>query len=109
MNVKVLTKHHLEFLGLKGSCTGSSESTFVKMPHCLKSHVTAHITNAFVRGDSRNGERTPDRDFRCFYPCGIFLSHIQTHTRSSGPYVSSLLEKSVPHRYPCEISVTNTR
>ena len=24
-------------------CIGSSESTFVKMPHCLKSHVTAHI------------------------------------------------------------------
>ena len=39
----------------------------------------------------------------------ISLSHIPTHTRSSDPYVSSLSEKSVPHRYPCEISVTNTR
>ena len=36
---------------------------------------------------------------------GITISHI----RSSDPYVSSLSEKSVPHRYPCEISVTNTR
>ena len=53
--------------------------------------------------------RTPDRDFRCFYPCEIFLSHIPTHTRSIDPCVSSLSEKSVPHRYPCEISVTNTR
>ena len=52
--------------------------------------------------------RTPDRDFRCFYPCEIFLSHIPTHMRSSDPYVSSLLEKSVPHRYPRKISVTNT-
>ena len=26
MNVKLLTEHHLEFLSLKGSCTGSSES-----------------------------------------------------------------------------------
>ena len=43
MTVKLLTEHHLEFLGLKGGCTGSSESTLVKMPHCWKSHVTAHI------------------------------------------------------------------
>ena len=41
MNVKLLTKHHLESLKLKGGCTGSSESTFVKMPHCWKLHVTA--------------------------------------------------------------------
>ena len=43
MSVKLLTKHHLEFLSLKGDRTGSSESILVKMPHCWKSHVTAHI------------------------------------------------------------------
>ena len=43
ISVKLLTEHHLEFLGLKGGCTGSSESTIVKMPHCWKSHVVAHI------------------------------------------------------------------
>ena len=43
MSVKLLTKHHLEFLTLKGGCTGSSESTLVKMPHCWRSHVTAHL------------------------------------------------------------------
>ena len=43
MNIKLLTKQHLEFLRFKGGCTGSSESTLVKMPHCWKSHVTAHI------------------------------------------------------------------
>ena len=43
MIVKLLTEHHLEFLSLKGGCTGSSESTLVKMPHCWKSHVTAHM------------------------------------------------------------------
>ena len=43
MTVKLLTEHHLKFLGLKGGYTGSSESTLVKMPHCWKSHVTAHI------------------------------------------------------------------
>ena len=43
MSVKLLTEHHLEFLSLKGDCTGSSESTLVKMPHCWKLHVTAHL------------------------------------------------------------------
>ena len=45
MNVKLLTEHHLEFLSLKGGCTGSSESTLVKMPHCWKSQIVAHYGN----------------------------------------------------------------
>ena len=43
MSVKLLIKHHLDFLSLTGGCTGSSESTIVKIPLCWKSHVTAHI------------------------------------------------------------------
>ena len=43
MSIKLLTEHHLEFLNLKGGCTGSSESTLVKMPHCWKSQVAAHF------------------------------------------------------------------
>ena len=43
MTDKILTKHHLEFLSLKGGCRGSSESTLFKMPHCWKSHVAAQI------------------------------------------------------------------
>ena len=43
MTLRLLTEHHLEFLRLKGGCTGSSESTLVKIPHCWKSHVVAHI------------------------------------------------------------------
>ena len=43
MSVKLLTEHHLEFLSFKEGCTGSSESTLVKMPHCWKSHDTAQI------------------------------------------------------------------
>ena len=42
MSVKLLIEHHLEFLSLKGGCTGSFESTRVKTPHCWKLHVTAH-------------------------------------------------------------------
>ena len=43
MSVKRLTEHHLEYLSLKGGCTGSSESTLVKIPHSWKLHVTAHL------------------------------------------------------------------
>ena len=43
MTVKQLTEPHLRFLSLKGGCTGSSESTLVKMPHCWKSRVTAQL------------------------------------------------------------------
>ena len=43
MTVKLLTEQCLEFLSLKGGCTGSSESIHVKIPHCWKSHVVAHI------------------------------------------------------------------
>ena len=41
MSVKLLTENHLEFQSLNGGCTGSTESTLVKIPHCLKSHVAA--------------------------------------------------------------------
>ena len=43
MIVNLLTEHQLEFLSLKGGCTGFSDSTIVKMPHCWKSHVTAQM------------------------------------------------------------------
>ena len=39
MSVKLLIEHHLEFLSLKVGCRGSSESTFVKMSNCWKSHA----------------------------------------------------------------------
>ena len=44
MSVKILTEHHLELLSLKGGSTDSSETTLVKVLHCCKSHVTAHIS-----------------------------------------------------------------
>ena len=47
MNNKLVTEHHLEFLSLKGGCTGLSESTLVSMPHCWKSCVTAHLPKLF--------------------------------------------------------------
>ena len=55
MSLKLLTEHYLEFLGLKGDCTGSSESTLVKMPHCWKSYVKAHIALAISLKTEVNG------------------------------------------------------
>ena len=48
MSVEQLTEHHLEFLSLTRGGTGSSESILVKMPHCWKSHVAAHIERGFL-------------------------------------------------------------
>ena len=36
MGVKLLAEHHLELPSLKGDCTGLSESTLVKIPHCWR-------------------------------------------------------------------------
>ena len=43
MTVELLTEHCLEFLSLTGGCTGSSESTLVKMSNCWKSRAAAHM------------------------------------------------------------------
>ena len=47
MSVKLLTENRLEFVSLKG-CTGSSESTLVKMPHC----VAAQFMIYWLRADA---------------------------------------------------------
>ena len=48
MGVKLPTEHHLESLSLKGCFTGSSETTFFKIPHCWESHVTDHFNLLFT-------------------------------------------------------------
>ena len=55
----LLTEHNSEFLSLKRSCTGSSESTHVKIPHCWKSHVAAKILIYMTVGTPRS---TPHSD-----------------------------------------------
>ena len=50
MSVKLLTEQHLEFLCLKGGCTGLSESKHVKMPHCWKSHALAQLFYSLKKG-----------------------------------------------------------
>ena len=45
---KLLTEQRLEFVSLKGDCTGSSKSTLVKMPHC----VAAQFMIYWLRADA---------------------------------------------------------
>ena len=45
MSLKLLTEQCLEFLSLNGGCTGLSEATLVKMPHCWKSRVMAQLSD----------------------------------------------------------------
>ena len=47
MSVKLLTEHHLEFLSLKGGCTGSSESILLEIT-CHGSFVKIYQQNHFI-------------------------------------------------------------
>ena len=80
MSVKLLTEHNLECLSLNGGCLGSSESKLVKMPHCLKSHVTAHI---FV--DLQEKEES-------VFTCGLllFCQHYVCHLSLVSSYPSKV-------------------
>ena len=72
MTVKLLTEHNLEFLSLKGGCTGSSESTLVKMPHCWKSHVVALFCSTTMAPTVNN--QSYDHSVHKYLPCGL-ISH----------------------------------
>ena len=71
MSVKLLIEQKLEFPSLKGGCTGSSESTLVKMPHCWKSHVAAQMCLAQGPQHSDAGEARTRGPFGLTLP----LSH----------------------------------
>ena len=55
MIIKLLTEHRLEFLSLQGGCTGSSESTLVKIPNCWKSHALTQFINVYIKKDDGKG------------------------------------------------------
>ena len=87
MSVKLLTKHRLEFVSLKGGCTDSSESTLVKMPHCWKSHV-AQFMIYWLRADAydalgtfisqRKGENQTSTTNVVFHACSAPF-HARVH------------------------------
>ena len=80
MSVKLLTEHHLDFLSLKGYCTGTSESTLVKMPHCWKSHVAAHISflGNIIDQDHLAYGRVIQSRFRMFSIQLVNICHLST-------------------------------
>ena len=83
MIVKLLTEHHLEFLSLKGGCTGSSESTLVKMPHCWKSHFDfllgcSEVEKALYPLISTGSE--PGKQEHCWHGLKVTTqTHLLTH------------------------------
>ena len=104
MSVKLLTEHRLEFAGLKTDCTGSSESTLVKMPYCWKSHVAAQFMSRCVRyagyihisKKRKNSDKYHKSSFSCMQ-CAVscssslklFFVFMQTHEKEThlGNYV----------------------
>ena len=66
MTVKLPTEHNLEFISLKGSFTGSSESTHVKIPHCWKSNVAARYI--FLKHTCK----LPPTEFTAAFDCRSF-------------------------------------
>ena len=62
MSVKLLIEHNLEFLSLKGGCTGLPESTLVKMPHCWKSHVMAQLYMVHSLNLNMKVDKDPDQN-----------------------------------------------
>ena len=61
MSVKLLTEHHLEFVSLKGGCTGSSESTLIKMPGRVAQSIMCLATDACLTADPGVASSIPVR------------------------------------------------
>ena len=100
MCVKLLAEHHWQFLSLKGGCTGSSESTLIKIPHCWIPHVAAQCisvdcgdppgtSNGFVSTDGGTTE-----GHIATYDCkdGYEVSHpsIRVCQKSSGTWSGTI-------------------
>ena len=95
MTVKLQTKHHSEILSLTGGCTGSSESTLVKMPHCWKSHDTAHLV-AIAAETSLLKSRIFSDFYSSLYVVLVLIDHLSLFT------MTDLIEQS---RLPKEMFV----
>ena len=98
MSVKLLTEHRLEFVSLKGGCTGSSESTLVRMPHCVAAQfmiyrlrVDAYDTlGTFI--SQRKGKIQTSTTYLVFHTrvhCNCVFFFMQTHEKETqlGNYV----------------------
>ena len=82
MSFKLLTEHHLEFLSLGEDCTGSSESTLVKIPHWWKSHVKAQICNCCGEAKRMNHKITIIFLAKLILLTCRFVLHVPTTSQS---------------------------
>ena len=104
MSVQLLTEHRLESVSLKGGCTGSSESTLVKMPHCVAAHMIywlradAYDTLGYIHISKKrkNSDKYLKSSFsciQCVVSCSsslkFFFYFMQTHEKETrlGNYV----------------------
>ena len=81
MSVKLLTEHRLEFVSLKGGCKGSSESTLVKMPHCVSAQFMIYWLRADTLGtfiSQREGKNQTSTTNLVFH-AGSALFHARVH------------------------------
>ena len=102
--VKLLTEHRLEFVSLKGGCTGSSESTLVKMQLCRGSIYDILASSRCVRyagyihisKKMKNSDKYHKSSFSCMQravSCSsslkLFFYFMQTHEKETqlGNYV----------------------
>ena len=93
MSVKLLTKQHLEFLSLKGGCTGLSECTVVKMSHCWKISYVSTRENLSSEACEQQRCRpacacVQSDQHLCFSLFGKY--HIQTCNKRNFYYLASL-------------------
>ena len=98
MTIKLLTEHHLEILNLTRSCTGSFESTLVKMPHCWKSHVMAQFVFSLFYVSARLRVKS---NTKIMVSLGFIWSSVQNNWASSREKLSSgFPSKRVSNRSP---------
>ena len=73
MSVKLLTEHRLEFVSLKGGCTGSSESTLVKMQICVSSRCIRYAGYIHISKRRKNSDNYHKSSFSCMQ-CAVSCS-----------------------------------
>ena len=102
MTVKLLNEHHLEILSFKGGCTGSSESSLVKMPHLWKSRVAALICIFSTTGTGKKRYNVPtdveaSLDHLSLQSCPLVVLSRGDTKPQVAVNSEKLIEQEVPH------------
>ena len=127
MSVKLLTEHRLEFESLKRGCTGSSESTLVKMPHCRGSiydilassrcvRYAGYIHISKKRNNSDKHHKSSFSCMQCAVSCSssmklfVVFFFMQTHEKETqlGNYVLCVKSAFVRQATACYPSLKTT-